>query len=609
MKIFKLIPFVLCFAGSIFAQTDAASATKAPPNAASATNQNAITPSTDAAATHPAVTTINGAPGGSGGQVQYNSAGLFGGASSLTFDPATGITNMGNVGPEELKVLATFGGDYSGTFPNEPNQAGNPVGIALQRQGAVVSNVDRTDNWFFGYNPGQRAGVPSYGWGHETNYDTTYFSCGGPQTEVYLYHQIGNGNNSFSSYRLLQWNIALPSSFAGAPANYTFAGGGTNYKTGASMGLLFPGNVGLIQQVNNWIVAATDGEDYPSSSSNTIGTGSKTFTVGAGLKIAVGDYLRAYNGGNKMSGYVTAYSGTSLTINVDAITGLGTFASWTLSRAALGGMYLDILGGRYRFTGSVMADQIEMPNGEIVVRQNVTGSSPTQSTFRFQNSATGNTSGSGVSLGLNGSVFEFNEAANSITDYRFLIQNTERLRVGASEIMATTGSFHVIAPLISGHRSIKFGYGTAASSTTSWQIGYEGYFDNKYLCFGNGYAGGGMQLSWNNNLLVGNNVAGSGGEIPGSGGLKVFGNTDATSSTTGALQSAGGLGVAKAIVAGTTMKTGTYIVSALPSAATAGAGARAFVTDALSPAFGATVVGGGAVAVPVYSDGTNWKVG
>ena len=50
-------------------------------------------------------------------------------------------------------------------------------------------------------------------------------------------------------------------------------------------------------------------------------------------------------------------------------------------------------------------------------------------------------------------------------------------------------------------------------------------------------------------------------------------------------------------------------VANLPSASTSGLGSRAFVTDALAPAFGATVVGGGAVAVPVYSDGTNWKVG
>ena len=52
-----------------------------------------------------------------------------------------------------------------------------------------------------------------------------------------------------------------------------------------------------------------------------------------------------------------------------------------------------------------------------------------------------------------------------------------------------------------------------------------------------------------------------------------------------------------------------YTVATLPSAATAGKGARSFVTDALLPTFGATVATGGAVAVPVYSDGTNWKVG
>jgi hypothetical protein len=52
-----------------------------------------------------------------------------------------------------------------------------------------------------------------------------------------------------------------------------------------------------------------------------------------------------------------------------------------------------------------------------------------------------------------------------------------------------------------------------------------------------------------------------------------------------------------------------FTVDTLPSAESSGAGARAFVTDALSPTFGATVTTGGAVAVPVYSDGTNWKVG
>ena len=52
-----------------------------------------------------------------------------------------------------------------------------------------------------------------------------------------------------------------------------------------------------------------------------------------------------------------------------------------------------------------------------------------------------------------------------------------------------------------------------------------------------------------------------------------------------------------------------YTVATLPSAVTSGKGARSFVTDALLPTFGSAVSGGGAVATPVYYDGTNWKVG
>lgn len=52
-----------------------------------------------------------------------------------------------------------------------------------------------------------------------------------------------------------------------------------------------------------------------------------------------------------------------------------------------------------------------------------------------------------------------------------------------------------------------------------------------------------------------------------------------------------------------------YLVADLPSPAAAGAGAKSFVINASSPTFGNIVVGGGAVKVPVYSDGTDWRVG
>lgn len=57
------------------------------------------------------------------------------------------------------------------------------------------------------------------------------------------------------------------------------------------------------------------------------------------------------------------------------------------------------------------------------------------------------------------------------------------------------------------------------------------------------------------------------------------------------------------------VKHRVYTVATLPAAATVGAGTRAFVSDANATTFASTVAGGGANTVPVYSDGTNWKIG
>jgi hypothetical protein len=50
-----------------------------------------------------------------------------------------------------------------------------------------------------------------------------------------------------------------------------------------------------------------------------------------------------------------------------------------------------------------------------------------------------------------------------------------------------------------------------------------------------------------------------------------------------------------------------YTVATLPTVGTAGR--KAFVSNALTPTFGSTVVAGGAVTVPVYDNGTAWIVG
>jgi hypothetical protein len=78
-----------------------------------------------------------------------------------------------------------------------------------------------------------------------------------------------------------------------------------------------------------------------STTSLTIGTGSTgAFTTQAGLAYVIGSRVRLASSAspsNYMEGTVTAYSGTSMTVNVDAINGSGTIASWNLSIAGIQG--------------------------------------------------------------------------------------------------------------------------------------------------------------------------------------------------------------------------------------------------------------------------------
>ena len=52
---------------------------------------------------------------------------------------------------------------------------------------------------------------------------------------------------------------------------------------------------------------------------------------------------------------------------------------------------------------------------------------------------------------------------------------------------------------------------------------------------------------------------------------------------------------------------GSSTVAQLGSASAVGS--RSFVTDATATTFASIVVGGGSNKVPVYADGTNWRIG
>jgi hypothetical protein len=68
-----------------------------------------------------------------------------------------------------------------------------------------------------------------------------------------------------------------------------------------------------------------------STTSQAILTGTKSFTVESGRFFGVGDRVSIANDSTHlMSGRVTAYAGTNLTVDVDVVVGSGTFASWVV---------------------------------------------------------------------------------------------------------------------------------------------------------------------------------------------------------------------------------------------------------------------------------------
>lgn len=83
------------------------------------------------------------------------------------------------------------------------------------------------------------------------------------------------------------------------------------------------------------------GTGATSTTSLAIGTGSKALTIQAGKAYSIGQWLivaSTASPSNWLSGQITAYNSTtgSLTVDVTAVGGSGTFAAWTVSLTAAG---------------------------------------------------------------------------------------------------------------------------------------------------------------------------------------------------------------------------------------------------------------------------------
>jgi len=109
---------------------------------------------------------------------------------------------------------------------------------------------------------------------------------------------------------------------------------------------------------------STATQSATSATSLAVSIGFKTFTIPAGKAFQVGQWVlisETSNNANQLFGQVTAYTGTSLTVNVTATGGLGTHADWTIvlaNSAAAAGLQPPIGTGNVTGPGSSTAGHI-----------------------------------------------------------------------------------------------------------------------------------------------------------------------------------------------------------------------------------------------------------
>lgn len=215
------------------------------------------------------------------------------------------------------------------------------------------------------------------------------------------------------------------------------------------------------------ITAATTAIDFAATSTTslTIGTGSKTLTIQTGKPFQIGQFVLVASTAspqNYMLGQITAYNATTgaLTVNVPVsggAGGTGTFTSWTIALTAPSG------GGAYVLTtGATMTGTLNLPsNGltvgasQLIVTGGKVGIGTAAPGSELEVSDTGGDNDVRVTLRANGTTTSQVGASSALTfidsignrPFVVNVNGAERFRVGATGITtalaieSTSGGF------------------------------------------------------------------------------------------------------------------------------------------------------------------------
>jgi hypothetical protein len=272
------------------------------------------------------VSTTNGTVSRTGGTISYTPASTGSGGFTIN-NRSIPLTISANPSPSYL-LIGGGGAGGRGSPAGGGGAGGYLTGTMTVTPGTPLTIT---------VGAGGSGAVGSYQAGNPGN--TTVFSTvsviggggsAGEKNQGQTGYASGGGGGGFVS--MYHTGIAGTAGIGNSGGDGDGGGGGGGGALGAGETTTPNGGYG-----GNGYVLTTLYPTVTSSTSQTIGTGSFTFTVASGLHYAANQNLRIGNGSNYMYGLVTSYSGTSLVFQSYFVSGSGTFSSWTINNMYAGG--------------------------------------------------------------------------------------------------------------------------------------------------------------------------------------------------------------------------------------------------------------------------------
>ena len=409
-------------------------------------------------------------------------------------------------------------------------------------------------------------------------------------------------------------------------------GGGNGTITGviAGTGLTGTGYFGnvTLSLASSGVVAASytnptitiDAQGRITSASNNVIAGTVTsvgLVPGSGISISGGPITSNGNITVTNTGVTRLLAGTGI-----SVTGGGT-GDVTVSTTTTGGTVtsIGVTSSTLTVSGTPVVSSgtitVNIPTNTTVTLGNVVTSNITANSVSITRTA--NAVGTGATVGI-GSILTVSSAFGSSDPNSPASAQALRGRITGSNLTGNSNYLTGVTGqyLITGTNAsnfIKAGVlGVVGDQTTTADAAVVAYLDGDgglttaiaaYGVSMRNSTGGsgfdyGLDLQWIDLGLVGLDVPFKQADIRFNNGVKLVANT------------ANAVSINGNVTVGIVVKSTAALYSALPSATTTGAGSRAFITDGNLVAagnFGALVTGSGANNVPVYSDGTNWRIG